>query len=187
VKVLSIIVFVVTLFAVAAVPAQSGQADIKRVQELIETGELDEAMEVANAYIADNPQDPRMRFLKGLILTNKSAWQGAIKEFRTLSNDFPDLPAPLNNLAVVYAETGNYDLAQEALKEALAINPAYASAHENLGDIYVTLAALSYRQATSHDEKQQSARAKLKVLGQLIPDLADASPAVQTIPHRANY
>ncbi len=177
-KVLSIIVFLVTFSASAAVPAQSGQAEINRVQGLIEAGELDEALEVADVYITDNPKDPRMRFLKGLILTTKTEWQEAIKVFSTLSNDFPELPAPLNNLAVVYAETGNYDLALEALKEALQINPDYASAHENLGDIYVTLAALSYRQATSHEDKQQTASAKLKVLGQLIPDVTDASTSV---------
>ncbi len=180
-KILPIIVLLIAFAASTAVPAQPDQADIKRVQGLIETGELDEALKVAEVYIADNPQDPRMRFLKGLILTNRSDWEEAIKVFRTLSNDFPDLPAPLNNLAVVYAETGNYDLAQEALKQALSINPEYASAHENLGDIYVTLATLSYRQATSHEQSQQTAQAKLKVLGQLIPDLADASTPVQTI------
>ncbi len=178
-KVLSIIVFLVTFSASAAVPAQSGQAEINRVQGLIEAGELDEALAAADVYIADNPKDPRMRFLKGLILTTRTEWQEAINVFRTLSNDFPELPAPLNNLAVVYAEIGKYDSALEALKEALQINPDYASAHENLGDIYVTLAALSYRQASSQEDNDQTARAKLKVLGQLVPDLADVSTSVQ--------
>jgi tetratricopeptide (TPR) repeat protein len=163
----------VTLFVPPALPAQPGQAEIDQVQRLIELGEIDRALETAEGYIAEYPREPKMRFLKGLIYTTKLQWQDAIDVFRSLSNDFPDLPAPLNNLAVAYAEIGNYELALDALKEALQINPDYASAHENLGDIYVTLAALSYRKATLHKEKQQTARAKLKVLGQLIPDLTD--------------
>lgn len=191
-KVLSRIVFIVTFSVSAALAAQSGESEIATVQGLIATGELDKALEVADVYIADNPKDPRMRFLKGLILTTKAEWQEAINVFGALSNDFPELPAPLNNLAVAYAEVGKYDLALGALKEAIKINPGYASAHENLGDIYVTLAALSYQQATSHEDKQQTAGAKLKVLGQLIPGLADApaSPQIasetESEPHTAS-
>ncbi len=175
-KVLSTIALVVTLAVSAAASAQSGQSQIDTVQALVESGKLDEALEIADLFIAENPGEPRMRFLKGLILTSKSRWQDAIDVFRSLANDFPELPAPLNNLAVAYAEIGEYDRALETLKEALQINPGYASAHENLGDIYVTLATLSYQQAASHKQDQKTARAKLKVLEQLIPSPPD--PAV---------
>ncbi len=181
-NILSKIVLLVLLSAFAASPARSGQADIDKVQGLIEAGELDEALRAAQAYIQNHPQDPQMRFLEGLIFTTQAQWQEAIKVFRALSLDFPELPAPLNNLAVAYAEIGKYDLALETLKEALQINPEYASAHENLGDIHVTLAALSYRQAMLHKGKQQTANAKLKVLVQLIPDLAAASSSRQETP-----
>jgi len=154
--------------------SQSEQAEIDRVQELIESSQYGEAMDTADRFIERHPEDPRMRFLKGLILTNQAKWQEAIEVFRALSRDFPNLPAPLNNLAVVYAEIGEYDLAKDVLKDAIKIAPDYAAAHENLGDIYVTLAVLAYREAGSQKGKKQTAQAKLKILRQLVPDLPAA-------------
>ncbi len=169
-----VIPLLVTLVLSGAAFAQSQQAAVNEVQALVESGELDQALDAADRFIRNHPSDPRMRFLKGLIFTNQSKWDQAIEVFRKLANDFPELPAPLNNLAVVYAETGNYESARDVLIEAINIDPKYAAAHENLGDIYVTLAARSYQEALSMDSGKQTAGAKLRVLQQLVPETSPA-------------
>ncbi len=150
--------------------AQPEQAAIAEVQALLESGELDKALAAADGFIDDHPEDPRMRFLKGLIFTSQSKWDDAIVVFRTLADDYPQLPAPLNNLAVVYAETGDYESARNVLIEAIKLDPDYAAAHENLGDIYVTLAAEAYQRGASKGSGKRTAAAKLRVLEQLLPD-----------------
>lgn len=164
---------VISLGMSTPVLSQSEQAEIDKVQKLIEAGQFDEALDTADGFIVRHPEDPRMRFLKGLIFTNQAKWQEAINVFKKLSRDFPNLPATLNNLAVVYAEIGKYDLAKDVLKDAIEIAPNYAAAHENLGDIYVTLAALAYQEAGQLQGNKQTSRAKLKILKQLVPDVLD--------------
>ncbi len=52
------------------------------------------------------PRDAQMRFLKGVILTEQKKPAEAIRLFTALTEDFPDLLAPYNKLAVLYAAGG---------------------------------------------------------------------------------
>src|SRR6266478_4423624 len=94
--------------------------------------------------IADNPRDARARFLKGLILTEQNKPNDAIKVFTALTDDYPELPEPYNNLAVLYASQGQYDKARKSLEMAIRTHPSYAIAHENLGDVYAKMASEAY-------------------------------------------
>ena len=60
--------------------------------------------------------------------------------------DYPELPEPHNNLAVLYAQKGDYELARDELEAAIGAAPDYAIAYENLGDIYARLAAVQLRE-----------------------------------------
>ena len=64
-----------------------------------------------------------------------------------LVQDYPELAEPHNNLAALYAAAGDYGKARAELEEALRLNPLYAPAHENLGDVYALLAGQSYARA----------------------------------------
>ncbi|NGZ07007.1 MAG: tetratricopeptide repeat protein [Magnetococcales bacterium] len=109
--------------------------------------EFDGALKRLNVYLAQHPQDAQGRFLKGLILTETRQREQAIAVFQQLSKDFPELPEPYNNLAVLYAEQGHFDKAQEALTQAIKAHPNYATAHENLGDIHAKMASQAYAKA----------------------------------------
>ena len=110
--------------------------DVDDANSLFKQGERSEALDKINGYLASKPKDARARFLKGLILTEQGKTADAIKIFSALTDDYPDLPEPYNNLAVLYAGQGQYDKAKILLEKAINTHPSYATAHENLGDIY---------------------------------------------------
>ena len=111
---------------------------------------------------AERPREPQARFLKGIALSDQGRTDDAIALFRALLADFPELPEPRNNLAVLYAQKGEYALARDELERAVQTAPDYAVAHENLGDVYARLAQLEYERAVTLDKRNQSASSKLK-------------------------
>ncbi|MGZ8264280.1 MAG: L,D-transpeptidase Cds6 family protein [Burkholderiales bacterium] len=144
------------------------QADpLQEANQLFRQGQLDRAMERVNGYLATRPKDARGRFLKGLILTEQNKPNEAIKVFTELSQDYPELPEPYNNLAVLYASQGAYDKARNSLEMAIRTHPSYATAHENLGDIYAKMASQAYDKALQLDRSNQAAQSKLNLIKDL--------------------
>lgn len=136
--------------AIAAVLtfATSAQADeYTEVDRLFSTGQWAEAVHKADQFLASHPRDARMRFLKGLAVAEQGKSVEATAIFVKLTEDFPDLPEPYNNLAVLYSKQGQYDQARRALEAAIRTNPSYATAYENLGDVYAKLASQAYSKA----------------------------------------
>ncbi len=133
------------LVTMGLVPAWAGPAeDVKEASHLYQQGKFDSALTKVNAALAQQPKDAQGRFVKGLILTEQKKPADAIQVFTGLTEDYPELPEPYNNLAVLYASQGNYDKAKAALELAIHTHPAYATAYENLGDIYAQRARRSY-------------------------------------------
>jgi len=141
---------------------------LEQAQELVQKGSLDRAASEVDAYLARYPKDARARFLKGVILSGQHKADEAISVFTELTNDFPELPEPYNNLGVLYAARGEYGKAREALERAIQARPSFATAHENLGDIYAQLAAQSYAKSLQLDGNNRSAQRKLALVKQLV-------------------
>ncbi|MBS0451687.1 MAG: tetratricopeptide repeat protein [Proteobacteria bacterium] len=134
------------------------------VNALLRQGRTNEALAKADAYVATNPRDPQMRFMRGVILTDQGKQADAISAFTALTQEFPELPEPYNNLAALYAAQSEFGKARDALETALQRNPNYATAHENLGDVYVRLAAQSYTKAQQLDKGNTTVAPKLTLL-----------------------
>jgi tetratricopeptide (TPR) repeat protein len=165
--------------------SQPGRADeTDEVSKLIQQGALDKALARTDAYLASRPKDPQMRFLKGLILAERNKANEAIVIFTKLTEDYPELPEPYNNLAVLYAGRGEYDKAREALEMAIRTHPSYATAHENLGDIYAKMASQSYDKALQLDNRNQTAQTKLAMVRNLIAGkpLPESAPVAAQTP-----
>lgn len=138
------------------------------VQRLMKQGQMPQALEKADAYIATKPKDAQGRFLKGLILTEMGRTADAIAVFTKLTEDFPELPEPYNNLAVLYAQQKQYDKARTALEMAIRTHPSYSIAHENLGDVYAKLASQAYDKALQLDSSNRATQTKLSMIKELI-------------------
>jgi tetratricopeptide (TPR) repeat protein len=135
--------------------------------KLFTQGNYAAALEKIETVISANPRDARARFLKGLILDKQNKPADAIKVFTALTEDYPELPEPYNNLAVLYASQGQYDKARKSLEMAIRTHPSYAIAHENLGDVYAKMASEAYDKALQLDRSNAAAQTKLAMIKDL--------------------
>ena len=135
--------------------------ELQDVSRLLAAGRVDEAEKRADAYLQKTPKDAQMRFLKGVILAQRGKRDDAVTTFTAITQDYPELPEPYNNLAVIFAARGEYEKARTALESAVRVSPNYATAYENLGDVYAALAARSYQDARRHDANNAAALRKL--------------------------
>src|SRR3569833_1182031 len=162
----------------AALMANGAQADeAADVSGQLRANRYAEAMVKADAFLARKPQDAQMRFLKGVILTEQNKTAEAIATFSKLTEDFPALPEPYNNLAVLYAAGGEYEKARQALNKAIRTNPSYATAYENLGDVHAKLASQAYDKALQLDSGNSAAKSKLTLLRSLNGNAKAVAPA----------
>jgi tetratricopeptide (TPR) repeat protein len=161
----------------ALCPALVWADDYQESSRLLKEGRRAEAVDRIDAFLTQHPKDARARFLKGVILTEQNKTEDAIKVFTELTQDYPELPEPYNNLAVLYAGQGDYQKARKALETAIRTHPSYAIAHENLGDIYATLASQAYDKALQLDSGNAAARKKLALIKELVPAKSAAALA----------
>ncbi len=157
--------------------------DYSDVNRLLRAGQLAEANARVDQFLATKPRDAQMRFLKGVILTEQSKPLDAISTFTKLTEDFPELPEPYNNLAVLYASQSQFDKARAALEMAIRTNPSYATAHENLGDVYAKLASQAYSKALQLDNTNTGVQPKLSLIRDLFaPGAKGQRPVARTPP-----
>lgn len=153
--------------------------DYGDVNALIRSGQPIAAIAKAEQYLAAKPRDPQLRFLKGVAQSEAGRTADAIATFTALNAEYPELPEPYNNLAVLYAGQAQFDKARAALEMAVRANPRYAVAHENLGDVYAKLAAVEYAKAQQLDAANTTVAPKLTLIRQLFE-----RPSAQALPAR---
>ena len=168
--------------ACVAVPAHAD--DYGDVGQLMRSGKLAEAMVKADAYLVTNPRDPQMRFLKGVIQRDTGKPADAITTFTKLTEEYPELPEPYNNLAVLYAGQSQFDKARAALEMAIRTNPSYATAHENLGDVYAKLASQAYNRALQLDSANAGVPPKLALIRELFNPTTTGQRPAASLPRR---
>ena len=157
--------------------------ELKDISKMAENGQQAAALERINTYLAANPKDAQAMFMKGIILAESNKRDEAIKAFTELTEKYPNLPEPYNNLAVLYADAGQYDKAKNALETAIKTHPSYATAHENLGDIYARMASEAYDKALQLDSGNSRAQSKLAMIKDLFGTgnkMASASKTTDT-------
>ena len=142
------------------------------VSALTKSGKTEEAIAKADQYLSTNSRDPQMRFLKGVAQSKAGDLAAATATFQALVEEYPELPEPYNNLAVIYANEGQLDKARGALEMAVRNNPNYAVAHENLGDIYARLAHDAYGKSLKLNGNNRALKLKLSTLTEMLQPAA---------------
>ncbi len=161
---------VLVSFLLGAAAAHADNADIT---ELLKSNQSQQALKLLDQRLAATPKDPQLRFLQGVALAMDNKNKEAIDTFSRLTEEYPELPEPYNNLAVLYANQNQLDKSRQALEQAIRTNPSYSTAHENLGDIYAKLASQAYSKALQLDGSHaDSVKPKLA----LIHDLFSTGP-----------
>ena len=167
--------------SLSSVIVSSAQADeLQDVKTLLRDGNLTEALVRANKNLSKRDKDAPMQFVKGLILSEQRKTAEAIEVFSKLITEHPDFPEPYNNLAVLFATSGQYSKARVALETALKLNPNYATAQENLGDVYLQAAAQTYAEAAKTETDNANLKTKIRgvrtTLGLPLSDSASPAP-----------
>jgi tetratricopeptide (TPR) repeat protein len=161
--------------------------DLAEASQKIRDGEYVSALAKIDAVLAGDAKNPQARFLKGVVQTDQAESDAAIATFQGLIEDYPELPEPYNNLAVIWAQQGQYEKARRSLELALATRPDYAIAHENLGDVYTRLASVEYDRAVAIDKTNKSAQTKLALVRELFavpPSSTAPKPPVPVPAHK---
>src|SRR5687767_8500247 len=72
--------------------------DVQDAAKLLKAGQHPQALEKVNKVLASKPRDPQARFIKGLVFAEQGNTKEAIDIFLKLTQDYPQLPEPFNNL-----------------------------------------------------------------------------------------
>lgn len=164
------------------VMAGQTNVELREINQLSEQGNQAAALDKVNIYLSANPKNAEAMFMRGVILVELGKRDDAIKAFTDLSEKFPNLPEPYNNLAVLYADQGQYDKARKALESAIKTHPSYATAHENLGDIYARMASEAYDKALKLDTSNSRAQNKLAMITDLFGGKRAVSRTATSVP-----
>ena len=166
----------------APMQAAAPSAEALEIQRLIKSGQSTQALKLIDGALAKNPKDPAMRFRRGVTLSMLDRKPEALQVFRKLVEDHPEMPAPYNNLAVLYGSQGDYDKARAALVAAIRTNPQYATAYQNLGDVYAQLASQAYSKALQLDKSDTTVPPKLVLLRELVANPNQPAAVAATLP-----
>ena len=141
--------FIVLALLFLFVTPLSATSPIQSLQQQIAQQKYTAAIEQGRRLLQDNPDHAWLQFLTAYAYQLNNQPQQAIPLYQSIIRDNPDLPEPRNNLAIIYLEQGDYDLASQLLVDAINTHPSYATAYENLSRIYTGLASEAYRRAIS--------------------------------------
>lgn len=134
--------------------------EVSETALLISAGQLEKARRTIAQRLQERPRDPQWRFLRGVLAAQEGQTENAVVEFESLTQAFPELAEPYNNLAVLHLKQGRVREAREALERAILNRPDYGLAYENLGDLYTRLAQEAYSDAARRKGSTAYAPAK---------------------------
>jgi len=121
-------------------------------RSLIAQGRDADAIARLQQLTSTSPDHFQAWFLLGVTQARQRQFHDAIVSFGQVVKLQPKLAEPHNNLAVIYNELGDFRAAVRELEASLKLKPDYTTAQENIGDLYVKLAAEAYRRVLAKDD-----------------------------------
>jgi len=150
-----------------------------QVEQLMRQDQVGAALEKVQTYLAQRPRDPQMRFWQGVLLTRQGQRDQAMRVYADLTQDFPELAEPHNNLGVLQAANNDIDQAQRSFELALRADPQHALAHENLADVLLRRAQRHYQWAA---QAQAVARPRASIQTNIPSGVGAVLPPVRANP-----
>ena len=164
---------VAAVLAACFMPASWAQTDT--VTPLLQQGRFAEALQEADRLLGQSAEDPTLLFFRSIARAETGELDGAIADMQTLNSRFPGQPEYLNNLGILQMRKGQLAEAQSSFEAALAAQPDYAIAHENLADVHVRRALVHLQAASSDVGRRASLAERIAVLQPLAPNLNQAA------------
>lgn len=143
------------------------------VRALLARGDGAAALALADKATTANPRDVPLRFLQGVVLMDLQRNDEALAHFVKMTQDYPELPDPFNNIALLHARGGRLEQARQALESALRNDPAHRAARANLGQVHLMLALQAWELAAAGGPLDGALQRRLEAVRAL---LAEAAP-----------
>jgi tetratricopeptide (TPR) repeat protein len=186
-SVLSLALAAFTSVTAHAQKAPAVRDDTPQIDASIASQDWQAALAELDARIASNPHDAQAKFKRGTVLARLNRDDDAIRQFTELTQRYPELPEPYNNLAALYAKQGRYQEARTALETAVKANPSYGLAYENLGDLYLHLAEQSYRRAQSLGPVGNTSAQRVAAIDKIVAPVAAVAASAPATAKRAEH
>ena len=157
------------LAAVLLMLARPAWADMAAdVQALLVKGDLGAALQRVELALSNQPREAQNRFMHAVVLMEMRRDDEAFKSFTRLSQEYPELPEPFNNIALLHARAGQFELARQALEAALRNDPGHRAARANLGEVHLVLAVQAWDAAAAQGPLDARLARKLELARALV-------------------
>lgn len=166
--------FLLSLLFAASCATAAWAVTLEDIEARINGGDDQGAISGLQEIVAGDPENYQAWFLLGVTQAKLRRFKDAEVAFKHVAQLKPQLAEPHNNLAVIYNEQGELTAAIRELEASLKLNPDYTTAYENIGDLYLKLAARSYRSALAKGEN-----AHLRMRYDRLLHLRDEAPAAE--------
>ena len=154
------------------------------IEKLVKAKKYADAIDLINQQLKKTPANVQLRYVKARMLIEMRQWEVAKKTLIEITQQFPELPEPYNNLAALAANQGSWIEARDYLELALKLRPSYTVASANLGEVYIRLGAQAYDNAakdTAINQRQYTNRAKT-LMEILKPPKKAGAPTMKSSP-----
>ena len=128
-----------------------------------------------NTRLKKTPRNVQLRYIKARLQLELRDFDGAKKTLIEITQQFPELPEPYNNLAAIVANQDKWIEARDYLELALKLRPSYSTAAANLGEVYVRLAAKAYENASQSRTNQRFYINRAKALNEMLKQKPDSA------------
>ena len=119
--------------------ARDIDSSLGRIAALLQSGHANDAREICQSLLAENPDDPRVLNLGAIACFQTGDASTAVTLLETAIEHQPDFVDAHNNLGNVHKAEGDLLRAETAYRQAIQIAPMYFDAHYNLGIVLETM------------------------------------------------
>lgn len=162
------------LTALALLTAPAHASEFGELRALVARGDAAMALPRLEKASAADPRDVQMRFLLGVALMDLRRDDEALAHFSRMAQDYPELPDPQNNIALLHARAGRLEPARQALETALRNDPSHRAARTNLGQVHLLLAVQAWELAAAEGPLDTALLRRLEAVRALLVSAPEA-------------
>ena len=163
------------IFPLMASPAMAGPHE--STLKLLKQEKFSDALVSIELYLTDHPNDPQMKFWRAFLLNKKGDTLQSLALYREITQQYPELAEPHNNLGMILAQLGELEEAKLEFEMALREQPDMALAMENLSQVYLLLTEQTLQKALELNPKSRTLAAKLETVQAFIKGLEPLQPS----------
>lgn len=163
-------------FTLGVAPASVRADELSDIRALATGGDLAGAIKRNEKALEAKPRDAQLRFQHGVLLMDAGRDAAALAVFTQMSQDYPELPDPYNNVALLHARAGRLEAALSATQDALRVEPSHRTARANLGLLHLMLAVQTWDALARSGPVEPLLQRKLEGARALLGPVSPASP-----------